>query len=310
MATQPQIGVRFGLEVSDLDALSNLSMEAIKQAVTRGAFLVAEEIRRRWVLHAREAGVWDTGGYVRGIQQDARVELVREVAHLPEEGGAGFIQVVIDIVNTARHASVVEDGHAAFHLPSKIDWTRSASVKVAADGTRYITVPFRHAAPRTGEGITPGAESRMMPREVYNQARKLSFSTRQNAGRQFGPTGQFIAADKYNWGGRMKRTAEVGAAYRHPMGGLRSERRGESSVIGAGENPAWKTSKFAGMVRMGAPRHSVYMTFRILTEKSTGWNIPAQAGKGIARAVAREVSESQEVRDIFSIGIAEAMGAL
>jgi hypothetical protein len=48
----------------------------------------------------------------------------------------------------------------------------------------------------------------------------------------------------------------------------------------------------AGMVKFQAknsPKHTHYMTFRILMEGGKGWIVPAQAGKWPARTVADEI---------------------
>lgn len=313
MRPPPLPALQFGLEGIDLDAFGELPIPAIQAALKRGAFLAAEELRRRWVIKARELRVWNTGEYVRGIEENAKIVVVKETANIPENGTAGLVQVVIDVTNTARHASYVEDGHGPFHLPDKVDWATAKNVKVAKNGTRYITVPFRHAAyaspsQQARQGTTQGTLARMMPRAIYQQALKLDYSRRMNAGRQFTASGQYVAADKYKWGGRLTRDVAIGATLPHPGGGTLMERRGETTVAPGFTNPAWAASRFAGMVKMNVKGHSEYLTFRIMKENSPGWNVPAMAGRGVARAVAQEAQNDPDLQEIFALGVAETMG--
>lgn len=292
MRAPPVPVLSFNIEAANLEALEGYSIEMVTQAVERGAFEVANGIKARWLTKVRDIGGWDTGKYELGVQT-ASVVFVSRSVQMP------IIQVVIDVVNTAPHAAVVEDGHMAFHLPDKIDWGSSPNVKTFKNGTRYITVPFRHYTPRKGPGITKTAERAMMPAEVYNQAKKLVLSERLMQGRQVTPSGQFVAADRYNWGGRMERLVPVG----HKVGGI-LERRGQTEVAPGMVNPAWGSSKFHGMVKFGPVRGESYRTFRILTEHSVGWNIPAQAGRHIAADVAREAERDSGLQDLFAAGIA------
>jgi hypothetical protein len=51
----------------------------------------------------------------------------------------------------------------------------------------------------------------------------------------------------------------------------------------------------AGMVRMQTNGGSRYLTFRVMSENSTGWIIPAKPGSYIAKHVADSLQRSAEV---------------
>ena len=140
----------------------------------------------------------------------------------------------------------------------------------------------------------------MMPRHVYSEAKKLDATTRMGAGAQRTPGGQFVAADKYKWGGRLKRGAQAGIAMGGPGASSATkgwvESRQAHTIAGrikgkAVTNPAWKGSKYQGLFRTeqataGGGKQSTYSTIRTLTPDSPGWNIPALVGKRVAFKVA------------------------
>ena len=83
-----------------------------------------------------------------------------------------------------------------------------------------------------------------------------------------------VAQRKYFWGDRLKTEQIEGA-------GLTRE----------------AARRFAGMVKFqvkdakGKGKDTQYMTFRVMTEDSPGWIVPAQPGKHIARDVAAMASD-------------------
>ena len=71
-------------------------------------------------------------------------------------------------------------------------------------------------------------------------------------------------------------------------------------------NPAWQNSKWNNLFRTeqvgaGGRRESTYMTIRTLTPHSLGWNIPAQAGRHVARRVAAILQSGPVAADLMRI---------
>ncbi len=130
-------------------------------------------------------------------------------------------------------------------------------------GQRYLIIPMRHN--------TPGnvAHAKAMPDAVYEQAKEMTKSVvtrlgfRQNQlgvrGLSGARTHQLlqVRSREYKWGDRLD-----------------------------GPDIA---KRFKGMVRFntssGGQKSSAYLTFRVMSEWSSGWIIPAQPGRYIVKGV-------------------------
>lgn len=308
----------FTLEVLNPGAYDDPDSGPVFTALSRGVMLAAQWIQGLWIRTAHELGVSVTGAYVRGIDQEGRFAVEKE----PTENGEWW-EVIVSVTNTAPHASIVEDGHGPFNLPQAIDWSSTTGrIKRGKNGP-YLHIPFRHFAyvppsDRSEKGTSRMALRNMMPKEVYRDALKLRYTRPTNAGPIY-QGGQFIAADRYTWAKgstpRQRRLdrVDVPPGFRQSRTGeLYEERRGER-IVGRDRsgkaliNPAWKTSKFAGMMKTGGPKHTRYLTVRTLTPNSQGWNIPAMAGYGVARKVAYIAGTSPELPALVVRGIEAAL---
>lgn len=290
----------------DLPALPKVSEAMVLRLLSASAKMGGELIRQAWEARAVALNVRHTGSYLRGIRSEARITIEEE-----RETGPDTYEVVVAVTNTSQHASIVEEGHAAFHLPAKIDWSSAdGKIKRSKDGRLYLVIPFRHAAfvppdERAARGMTAHARRSMLPREVYAEAKRLDYSTplregpiaetRVSAGgiHQGGqevPRGQsysqHLAADRYRWARGEQGALRRPLSFHRPGQTIGGQEPWVETRGARGENPAWKGSKFEGLRRMGGPRHTQYLTFRVVTPASEGWHIPAQAGKWIAAQVA------------------------
>lgn len=158
-----------------------------------------------------------------------------------------------------KHAEEIETGRPPRDLKRMLD--TSLKVRISKKGARYLIIPFRHGV--------PGSNTNPMPKAVYLQAKAMEASRITGHGRRMSGTGAWSLATKapytvrqraYSWGDRL--------------GGDAGRRH-------------------AGMVRFDAStpgaKRSTFLTFRVMSEKSKGWIIPAQPGKFIARGVADEM---------------------
>jgi hypothetical protein len=310
------IGITFEVDLEGLEGPDPLRMH---DALFRAAFMAAQYVKTSWIRAAGALGAHNTGEYLRGIEEHGRIQLVS----MSSDPTADTWEVVVDITNTSKHASIVEEGHAAFHLPSVIDWS-GPRVKHGKTGP-YLNIPFRHTAyatpkAREEKGYTRGALRSMMPAEVHHEAKKLSPTTRQGVGpireapQMNGAPGRWVALDRYNWGGRLKR-GQVPTGFRQDRRGaheLFEERRAERTVgrvRGAPLiNPEWKTSKFEGMFRTGPKNHAAYLTIRTITPTSRGWNIPAQVGYFVVSRLASSLSQDEMLQEIIRDELNAAFG--
>lgn len=276
-----------------------------RQSVENAAYMGAQWLQGQWMRLATAANIRGSSGkgtsYINGIQDAGSLVRVSGEGAMSGDEVVQY-EVIYDIVNTSEHASFVDYGHDAFHLPSVMTWD-TPSVKRSKDGTPYINIPLQHRhyqAPgkRGPGGATLSTRRAMMPAEVYNQAKRLDYRQKTNAGAQFDGNGQFMAADRYKWRGsstnkRIKRGHVKPDTWAQDSAGAHEmfqERRGSRVVYdrsgkSIGTNPAWKSSKYEGLFRTGAPRQASYLTIRTITPKSEGWHIPAVPGLHIVDQV-------------------------
>ena len=156
-----------------------------------------------------------------------------------------------------RYAADIENGRPPRDL--KMMLNTSMKVQVSKTGMRYLIIPFRHNA-----------------NTVPQAARSMSLSTITGHGRRLSGTGAWSLKTKapatvrqrtYAWGDRL-------------------------SGDGVAKNQQ-------GMVRMNTAtgagkKSSAYLTFRVMSEKSKGWIIPAQPGQHIAKGVSEEMQPFAE----------------
>jgi len=305
------------IELENPEALQDPPMELFQRAMQRGTMLAAETAKAIWMdVAVNQFHLRTEGNYLRGIESEGNIRVVKA----PTSTGAQF-EMVVEIVNTDPQASIIEEGHAAFSLPRKIDWGRTdGSIKTGKKGNKYLHIPFKHRAyasetVRTQAGYLPASRKAMMPAEIYDQAKALVFTKADRVGPIYNKRGQFVAADRYNWEKgqrRLKRVAGHTGYKRSKTGEWYEERRGEQRVgrdkHGDLVNPEWKSSRYAGMIRANTAGQTEYFTIRTLTPDSPGWNIPARPGLFIAQRVASILGNNRGVQEALVQGVNEVLG--
>lgn len=241
--------------------------------LARAALVAGETVKTAWILAAQRAGLHDRGSYIAGIQAAAVV-----VGELSEHGD--IWEVITTITNDSDHAGFVENGHPAYRLSERINWS-GPKVRTSAAGRPYLRIPFRSYAhqdqgAQAASGMTPTAQRAMMPRDIYARARALD------------PTIQGLVPGSRtrtitSWGGRLS----TGPA-------TLTSRPRDARVIGTASdgspiiNSRWKSSQYEGMFRSPMKGGgSSYHTIRTITPDSTGWGIPAVAGRHVAENLAQ-----------------------
>jgi hypothetical protein len=266
----------------------SLDQEMVARALRRASLEAAEMVRGVWVATAKGLGLDSDGDYIRGIEVSGQIE-IDEIDVRP---GAEVIEFLVTVTNTSKIANLVEEGHEAYSLVEKIRWGATPRMKRNKKGEWYLTIPFQHGAYRSEAaiergGITNRARRTMMPQEVYAEARKLKPSRALNAGLQYTESGQYVAADRYKWGGRLATPRGKAASAVLPIAAKAAEMDRKQA---AGATLYQAASRYGGMVKMsGGKGHTSYLTFRVITQKSRGWRIPARAGLYIARRLLQRV---------------------
>jgi hypothetical protein len=178
-----------------------------------------------------------------------------------------------EVSSDYKYAQEIDDGRPARDLKKILD--TSHKTKISKNGHRYLIIPFRHQ--------TPGADAigQSMPADVYELARNLAPSRITGSKRLV--VGHDIQSRKpllitkrsYAWGGRLNF-------------------RDEAQFMAAPN----ATKRHQGMVRFDTSsskaKSSAYLTFRVLSDKSTGWIIPAKPGLHLVQGVTNRLQPLAE----------------
>lgn len=260
------------VDLGDLVEMGALARARIFPSLAGAVQRVAEIGVERWQRAVHAAPLWsgEREAYMASIR-------ARRISDLEWE-----------VVSDYKFVEDIETGRPPYDLKKMLD--TSLKVRVNKKGRRYLIIPMRHN--------TPGneAHARPMPEHVYQQARELAPSRITGHGTRLSGTGAHdvrtkqparVRTRKYLWGDRLP-------AGTTPK--LRSHH---------------KTDIHAGMVRMdnrtpGGKRYSSYMTFRVMTQDSAGWIIPAKPGLWLARNVADSLRRTAE--EEFSAAVQRDVG--
>lgn len=216
-----------------------------------------QEVVNGTVLPQLRQAVW-------AVAQQAQIDWMTAIGHAKLwSGEKDNYSSSIDIQETGpfsalvssdyKFAEQIETGRPAYDL--KFMLRTSSKTRMGKNGQKYLIIPFRH---NVGS----------MPAAVAFAAKRLDPSRVTGMGTRISATGATVAQAKYAWGGRLKPNAVPGMLRKH-----------------------------TGMVRFdvstkGAPRSS-YLTFRVMSENSTGWIIPAQPGQNIVKGVVEETAAAR-----------------
>lgn len=207
--------------------------------------------------------------------------------------------LAVAVAHTSPYAQVLEDGHAGFHLPSRIDWS-GPNVHPSKRGPRYLRIPFRHGTPDK-EGVGAGRARSMMSAEVHADAKVMLGLVRASAKRQA------LAAE---------RMAEAGTRMSRPYNVLTFPVALRDRAIRKEGHPGytWRNRTYEGLFHVaqtgagGKSTGGAYYTIRTLTEDSVGWYIPPFAGYHITERVIDRVKDPvrELVGDAARVDVVEA----
>ena len=239
------------------DALPSLAA-AVKE--------LAEQAHAQWVSYAMGAPLPNgliinprTGEYARSI-------LLHQTGPFSAE-----------VESTLPYAQSIEDGMPKRDLKKILDY--SNKVRVSKTGKRYLIIPFRWNTPKSVLGNA-------MPQPVYNWWQRAGRERSHITGTYdrivgHGPEG--INAHRFDIRTRRLMTTP-GRTYSW------------GSRLGAGDLAALgvtgkRATQMVGMVAFRDPlakagsKSGKYLTFRVMSEDSKGWQSPAVPGKHPARIV-------------------------
>jgi hypothetical protein len=149
-----------------------------------------------------------------------------------------------DLQNDAKEAEGIENGAPEFDMKSILPTSKKA--RQAKDGSLYLIIPFRH-------GI-PGSRSNPMPKAIHKLAKQLSYSQNLgSSGSRLSATGHMVPKFDYHWADRLTKA--------HLSGMSEKDQK-----------------RYANLYRFGSTKHSQFLTFRTMSQKSKGWIRKATPG--------------------------------
>jgi hypothetical protein len=169
----------------------------------------------------------------------------KEAAEGVARRAAGQLQW--DLMNTVDEAKRIEEGAPAFDMKSVLPTSKKA--RMSKEGFLYLIIPFRHGNPNA-TSLQP------MPKAIYKIAKQLSYSYQLGTigSRKSAATGAKVPVFGYQWGDKL----QAGLAPK--------------------KSPGHKGDIYAGMYRFNGPKQSEFITFRTMSQKSTGWIKKATPG--------------------------------
>ena len=176
------------------------------------------------------------------------------------------------VASEYKLADEIETGRPARDM--KVMLQTSRKTRQGKNG-RYLIIPMRHNVP----GNTAHAQA--MPANVYAVARQMQKSRVTGQTTRASASDHIVPQSIYQWG----------------------------EALPAGMAPKLKASHttdiYAGMRRFdtssGKSKSSAYLTFRVMSEKSSGWIVAAKPGLFIARqlAIDSQPAIEQSLLDAF-----------
>jgi len=165
-----------------------------------------------------------------------------------------------EVISNYRYAADIDNGRPARDLKNMLN--TSTKVRISAkNGQRYLIIPMRHLVKNQPANVQKVAGDMDMSNVTKTNLR-LSGLNAYNVKARFPLV---VPKNVTQWGQRL------GAGFAPKL------------------QPHHKTDPFAGMVRMNTSsknaKSSAYLTFRVMTESSQGWIVPAQPGLFIVRGL-------------------------
>jgi hypothetical protein len=187
----------------------------------------------------------------------------------------GFLDYFLE--NPISYAESVEKGVRQRDMKEMLP--TSKKTRKSKDGTLYLIIPFRHGTPGT-TGLNA------MPPRIHAMAMELSRSKVTGSHMEKSGTGYMVSRSNYKWGSKLS-VAQIQSS-----GGSFKEQ-----------------NRFQGMYKFRNARHTSYVTFRVMSQKSAGWVIPARPGIWAAKTAVQVAMEDGKgllaqalLEDIMRIG--------
>lgn len=180
------------------------------------------------------------------------------------------------VFSNLAYAEAIETGSPARDLKKMLD--SSLKVRRTKDGKRYLIIPFRWGTPGTigfGNNVMPQAVHDFFKPQSVARSRIISLGRRESGTGAYDlKTRQTILVPQrnYAWGAR-----------------LTAQHLGAMGIGGQAAKHMAGMTNFRKKDARGGAAHSQYLTFRVMTEDSPGWQAPAIPGKYPAKITAEKI---------------------
>jgi len=238
------------IDLSELYNANGVIAQAIFGNVATAVKAVAHEGAYRWKDSVNKAALWSG-------EKKPYVKSINVVS-------TGDFSA--EIISEFKYGAEIETGRPAKDLKRMLQ--TSKKTRISKKGNKYLIIPFRHNVPGKN------AHAMDMPPSVYAVAKKLHPSYVLPLGSMKPPqrlsaSGHMVKQDSYRWSGRLP-------------AGLMPKLKDHH-----------KTDIYDSMVRFDTStpkaKSSAYMTFRVMSDKSSGWIVPAKPGLYLAKNVANQL---------------------
>lgn len=193
------------------------------------------------------------------------------------------------IFSDAPYASAIEYGTQPYDMKKAL--ATSPRVRRTKDGTRYLIIPFRWGTAGTA---TFGRNTMNAPEHALAKQLAPSHITGTGTRPSGNYPGQTVPQHGYHWGGRLSH------------GDLK-----QAGLRGLTFAQAKRARNLIGMVKFQQPdssKHSQYLTFRVMSEKSNGWIRPAVPGRYPLRSAVRAIKP--EAEKVFQAALQKDVDAI
>lgn len=311
---KPKYKLSYEIEYSSLKDFMNLIPERLQQVVGEAVETAGNYFVMEWIRTAESKFRHSQGGYARGIQDGTMY---------PYQGNP----LEFRIIHTEKYAMYLENGADLKNMLST-----SQKVRVNKKNEKYLVIPFSHGNPKS-------VTKQPMPKAVYSTVKNMTpsyITGRYKEGVQQGADSyeeaQFMRINNkvkttrnaYKWGQRLteKMLIEAGitdeAEKAKYIGMYRFEKnptvvrqifatqptkqRGIKPQTIRAQNTASRIlTKFVNPTT-GSRSHSNYITFRVMKEGQTGWEIKPM---GILHETVQRTEG--RVKEIIAEGVRLAM---
>jgi len=267
------LNIKFSFDLGDKLDLIGIVNKQVFPLLNQAVRAVAAQTAANWQANVHQAKLWS------GEKDEYAKSITWRMT--------GDFSAVVE--SDYRYDQEIESGRPARDLKKMLG--TSAKVRRTTDGRRFLVIPMRHNVSKLEQAGLAGMASDLDPSKIISQGERPSGEvTWLSPTAGMGPAAKqtpylsntatkqamMVTKNNYAWGGRLTNQAMKGAG-----------------VPDAVRKWASNMYRFDASTPGGA-KSSVYLTFRIMMEGSSGWVVPAKPGLFLAKKTADAMQPKAE----------------